>query len=147
MTFSYSNDPSVTPKDAFRFYLNDTIQTDSYFTDEEIAYLIAQWGPNIFDVCRAGAETLEARFTRLADSTSKSVGDISVSTSYASKAVQFRALADSFLARRLRKSRPAPAFNADAMKNTADRTTTSNGTDFVVGQMDNPESSPEISGY
>lgn len=138
MTFTYSGDPNTSTANAVRFYLNDTVSTDALFSDEEIAYMVADWGPNTFEVCRAMAETLIARFTRLADSTSKTVGDISVSQSYSAKAKQYQALADSFLARRLRKSRPKIGVNADALKNTSDRKVTSFGTDFHVGQMDNP---------
>jgi hypothetical protein len=40
----------------------------------------------------------------------------------------------------MRKSPPRPWAKADAIKSTDDKTTTDFNTDFVVGQMDNPNS-------
>jgi hypothetical protein len=148
MTFTYSTDPSTTPKDAVRFYLHDIDITDPLYTDEEIAFAISDWGPNVFDVCRVLAETLIAKFTRLADSSSKTVGDISVSKSYNDKAGQYEKLAASFVARRLRKNRPRIGVNADSLKATSDRTVETFHTDFHLGQMDNPKNVSETNtGY
>ena len=144
MTFTYSNDPNVSAKDKLRFLLHDTDSTDVLLSDEEIAWMITEWGPNIYDVARACAETLTTRFIRLADSTSKTVGDMSLSVSYSQKSQEYKDLAISFLARRLRKSRPRIGVNADALKNTDARTTNEFGTDFHLGQMDNPNNPPAV---
>lgn len=140
MTFTYSGDPTTSNRNKVRFLINDTTATDALFSDEELDYLITEWGTNVYEICRAACEVLVSRFSRLADSTSKSVGDISVSESYTAKSKQYQDLANSFLARKLRKAPPTMWANTDALKSTDDRTTSDFGTDFVVGQMDNPNS-------
>lgn len=140
MTFTYSGDPSTSTRNYVRFLLNDTDSTDALFSDEEITYVINEWSGDAYEAARELAEILIARFARLADSTSKSVGDISVSESYSSKIAHYQALANSLLIRKMRKSPPRPWANADAMKSTDDRTTTDFNTDFSIGQMDNPNS-------
>ena len=136
MPFTYSGDPSTSMRDAVRFLLNDTDSTDVLLTDAEISYLIAEW-VNVYAICRAGAETLASKFIRLAESSSKGVGDINVSESYQNKASQYRDLAMSFHERQMRKSPPAPWANADALKSTTDRTVETYPTDFHVGMDDN----------
>ena len=143
MTFTYSGDPSTSTRNYVRFLLNDTDSTDALFSDEELTYVINEWGGDAYDAARECAEILIARFARLADSTSKSVGDISVSESYGSKVTHYKELADSLLKREMRKSPPRPWANADALKSTDDRTTTDFNTDFSMGQMDNPNSTYE----
>ena len=140
MTFTYSGDPTTSNRNKVRYLINDTTSTDALFSDEELDYLITEWGTNIYEICRAACEVLVSRFSRLADSTSKSVGDISVSESYTAKSKQYQDLANSFLNRKLRKAPPTMWANTDALKSTDDRTTSDFGTDFVVGQMDNPNS-------
>lgn len=138
MTFTYSGDPTTSPRNAVRFLLNDTDSTSPLFTDEELTYLITEWGPDVYEICRAGAETLSSKFSRMADQTTKSVGDISVTLSYRTKSKEYQDLAISFLNRRMRKSPPSPWANSDALKNSIDRTVTDYNTEFWVGQMDNP---------
>ena len=140
MTFTYSGDPSTSSRNYVRFLLNDTDSTDALFSDEEINYVITEWSGDEYEAARELAEILIARFARLADSSSKSVGDISVSESYSSKITHYKELADSLYKRKLRKYPPRPFANADALKSTDDKITTDYNTDFVVGQMDNPNS-------
>ena len=138
MTFTYSGDPTTSTRNKVRFLLNDTLSTDALFTDEELDYLITEWGTDVYEICRAAAETLASKFTRLADSTSKSVGDLSISLSYGTKAQEYRDLAASFLARRLRKSPPGPWASADNLNNSVSRNVDNYNTEFWVGQFDNP---------
>jgi uncharacterized protein YycO len=140
MTFTYSGDPSTSTRNYVRFLLNDVTSTDALFSDEEITYVITEWSGDAYEAARELAEILIARFARLADSTSKSVGDISVSESYGSKITHYKELAQSLAQRKMRKSPPRPWAKSDALKSTDDRTTSDFGTDFVVGQMDNPNS-------
>lgn len=140
MTFTYSGDPSTSTRNYVRFLLNDTDSTDALFSDEELSYVITEWNGDAYDAARECAEILIARFARLADSSSKSVGDISVSESYSSKIAHYKELANSLFQRKMRKSPPAPWAKSDALKSTDDKTTTDFATDFVVGQMDNPNS-------
>lgn len=140
MTFTYSGDPSTSTRNYVRFLLNDTNPDEPLFSDEEISYVIEEWSGDAYDAARELAEIVIARFARLADSTSKSVGDISVSESYSSKVAHYKELAESLLRRKMRKSPPRPWANRNALKSTNDRDTTDFNTDFVVGQMDNPNS-------
>ncbi len=140
MTFTYSGDPSTSTRNYVRFLLNDTDSTDALFSDEELSYVITEWNGDAYDAARECAEILIARFARLADSTSKSVGDISVSESFGSKVTHYKELANSLALRKMRKSPPSPWAKTDALKSTDDRTTNDFNTDFVVGQMDNPNS-------
>ena len=100
-------------------------------------YLIAEW-VDVYEICRAACETLAARFNRLADSTSKSVGDISVSESYSAKSKQYTDLAENFLKRRMRKTPPRPFANAESLKSTNDRIVDDYNTDAYTGIHDNP---------
>jgi hypothetical protein len=84
------------------------ISADALFSDEEINYVITEWSGDEYEAARELAEILIARFARLADSSSKSVGDISVSESYSSKITHYKELADSLYKRKLRKSSSAP---------------------------------------
>ena len=138
MTFTYSGDPSTSTRNYVRFLLNDTDSTDVLFSDEELNYVITEWGGDAYNAARECAEILIARFSRLADSSSKSVGDISVSESYTAKAQQYKELADSFLARGMRKAPPRPFANAQALKSTNDRIVDDYNTDAYAGIHDNP---------
>jgi len=139
MTFTYSNDPSTSTRNKVRFLINDVDSNDPLFNDAELDYLIAEWS-NVYETCRAACETLVARFSRLADSTSKSVGDISVSESYTAKSKQYQDLANNFLQRRMRKTPPTMWANADSLLSTNDRMVDDYNTDFFAGIHDNPNS-------
>ena len=138
MTFTYSGDPSTSTRNYVRFLLNDTDSTDALFSDEELNYVISEWSGDAYNAARECAEILIARFSRLADSSSKSVGDISVSESYSSKVTHYKELAESLIRRQMRKSPPRPFVNAQALKSTNDRIVDDINTDFYSGIHDNP---------
>lgn len=143
MPFTYSGDPSTSTRNEVRFLINDTNANDVLFSDEELDYLIDEWGSNVYEISRACCETLVSRFSRLADSTSKSVGDISLSESYTAKSQQYQDLAKSFFNRRLRKAPPTLFANAESLKSTNDREIDDYNTDFFAGIHDNPNSNYE----
>jgi hypothetical protein len=138
MTFTYSGDPSTSTRNYVRFLISDTTSTDALFSDEELNYVITEWGGDAYSAARELAEILIARFSRLADSSSKSVGDISVSESYTSKIQHYQQLADSLLRRQMRKSPPRPFANAQSLKSTNDRIVDDYNTDAYTGIHDNP---------
>ena len=138
MTFTYSGDPSTSTRNYVRFLLNDTDSTDALFSDEELNYVISEWSGDAYNAARECAEILIARFSRLADNSSKSVGDISVSESYSSKVTHYKELAESLIRRQMRKSPPRPFVNAQALKSTNDRIVDDFNTDFYSGIHDNP---------
>ena len=143
MTFTYSGDPSTSVRNYVRFLINDTDSTNALFSDEELNYVISEWSNDAYEAARECAEILIARFAREADSTSKSVGDISVSESYAQKIAHYKELAHSILMRKMRKSPPRPWANSEYLKSTDDRNVTDFNTDFHVGIHDNPNSNYE----
>jgi hypothetical protein len=136
MTFTYSGNPSSSNLDLVRFLLQDTVSTDELLSNEEITYLLTAWG-NPHEAARVGAETIASQFTRLADSTSKSVADLSISKSYSNKANQYRELALSIANQRARLYPSAPVVNANSLKGTRERTFDSRKSDFYVGIDDN----------
>ena len=138
MTFTYSGDPSTSTRNYVRFLIHDTDSTDALFSDEELNYVISEWSGDAYNAARECAEILIARFSRLADSSSKSVGDISVSESYSSKVTHYKELAESLIRRQMRKSPPRPFVNAQALKSTNDRIVDDFNTDFYSGIHDNP---------
>ena len=138
MTFTYSGDPSTSIRNYVRFLIHDTDSTDALFSDEELNYVISEWNNDAYKAARECAEILIARFSRLADSSSKSVGDISVSESYSSKIAHYKELANSLLTREMRKSPPRPFANAQALKSTNDRIVDDYNTDAYAGIHDNP---------
>jgi len=144
MTFSYSGNPSSSDRDAVRFLLNDTDSTDVLLQNEEIEYLIVQWG-DVYEVARAGAETIASSFSRQADNISKTVGDLSISKSFNAKASQYRELAKSFQMQKMRKLPPKPRINPQSIESTSNRDPFTPTTDFFVGQFDNPGSSTDLS--
>lgn len=136
--FTYTGDPSVSTRDKVRFLIGDTEEATAHFQDEEITYLISEWG-DAYSAAQAAAEILAGRYAHKAQS-SKSVGDLSISESYSSASAEFRALAESLSAQSKRKGGakvPIPRANANALKSTANRIYETPTTDFVAGQMDN----------
>lgn len=140
MTFTYSGDPSTSTRNYVRFLINDTDSTDALFSDEELNYVISEWNNDAYKAARECAEILIARFSRQADSTSKSVGDISVSESFSNKITHYKELAESLLRREMRKNPPTVFANTQSLKSTNDRIIDDYNTDFYAGIHDNPNS-------
>jgi len=136
MTFTYSGNPSSSNLDLVRFLLQDTVSTDELLSNEEITYLLTTW-TNPYEAARVGAETIAGQFTRLADSTSKSVADLSISKSYSNKAGQYRELAIQIANQRARLYPSAPVANLNSLKGTRERSFDSRKSDFYVGIDDN----------
>lgn len=67
MTFTYGGDPSNSTLEAIRFYSQDTNADDAFLSDEEINYIVAQWGAvtdNPMYLAAACCETISAKFAR-----------------------------------------------------------------------------------
>lgn len=140
MTWTYSGDPSTSTRNFVRFLIHDTDSNDPLFSDEEINHVINEWSNDAYESARELAEILIARFARIADSYSKSVGDMSLSESYGDKVQHYKDLAHSIMMRKMRKEAPMPFVNADSLKATANRTVSTFNTDFNTGIHDNPNS-------
>lgn len=134
MAFTYV-DPGSNDRDKVRFMIGDVDSNDYHFNDAEIAYLLTTWTTPI-DAAIAGADMIAGRFAHKTNY-SRSIGDLSISESYGTSAAEFRALAASLRKQREKLSPPTIKVNADALKSTRDKTTTTYNTDFYTGIQDN----------
>lgn len=141
MSFTYGGAPGSVTRDGVRFLLSDTVSATAQLTDEEIAYLLTTW-TTVNAAARAGAEIIAGKYARSADE-SKKVGDLSLSTSYSSRAAEYRSLAASLAAQHARKTAPAPWAHADSLLSTKDRTAGENS-DFSMGQFDYASNGPAV---
>jgi hypothetical protein len=67
MTFTYSGNPSNSPLDEVRFYIQDTNTSDQLLSDEEINYLIAKWYPiyvSFILVAANACDIISSKFAR-----------------------------------------------------------------------------------
>lgn len=135
MTFTYSGDPSSSPRNEVRFLLADTDSTDPLLSDEEIDYALAKAEGDVYQTAHDCAYAISAKFVRRAD-TSKSVGDLSLSVSYGNRAEEFRKLGDSILELAVRRDPPRVVVSAESLKKTGSRISQPT-TDFSMGQFDN----------
>lgn len=84
--FTYSGDPSSSPKDEVRFLTGDTVKSRPLFDDREIVWQISQT-PN---TKMAGAELLLAKSSEFATQADVRVGDVSKAFSKVSEALAKR---------------------------------------------------------
>lgn len=138
MTFTWSGDPATSPRNHVRFLLHDIHSADPLFTDEDIDFVLLEWDNDVYESARELAETAVAIFARNAESTSKSVGDISVSETNADKVTHYIKLAETLARRKMRKQAPRPWASASNLTSTSKRNDTSHNTDFYEGIHDNP---------
>ena len=102
MAFTYSGDPTASPKDEVRFLIGDTNPKDPELQDAEINYCIAQVYGSVANAPASGnylpaayaADNLAGLYARQAD---KSVGDLHIS--YGNRFKQFQQLAQRLRAR------------------------------------------------
>lgn len=83
MAWSYSGDPTESPKDAVRFLVGDTDITDPLLQDGEIYYLLGQYNNAVINASIRACETIQAKFGRMVDET---VGSVSIKFSQRQKA-------------------------------------------------------------
>lgn len=88
-TSTYSGDPTISPKDAVRYWLNDTDSANWQLSDQEIGYTLSLY-PNPIRAAAQCATALSAKYARRV---SKRVGDLSIS--YSDIAKQYQSLAAS----------------------------------------------------
>lgn len=125
MTWTYTFDPTSSPKDAVRFLIGDVVEATPLLQDEEIAFSLSEVN---FEPYRAAANScanLAARFTGLAQSTSKSVGGLSLSQTYGDRAQRYERLGKDLLARSRRVAPPRANADPNAL-----------GAEFKVGLFD-----------
>jgi hypothetical protein len=135
MTWSYSGDPSDSALDEIRFLIQDTDTTDQLLSNEEITYLYTAYG-DAYSAAVACVVALIAQASRSAEE-SKKVGDLSLTQRLGARLQQWEALLKRLESERFRRYPAAPIVNANVLLPTAERNEEDEGSDFVVGQMDN----------
>lgn len=80
-SWSYSGDPASSPKDAVRYWIQDTDETDQKFSDAEIAFVLTAYP----DPLRAGAQCARTLAAKYAKRVNRRVGDLAISYSDLSK--------------------------------------------------------------
>lgn len=78
MTWSYSGDPSVSEKDAIRFYIGDIDDSLQLLSDEDIAFLMNTWGPKYKSAILTAAVAAEMVANHFAREVSVSADGVSV---------------------------------------------------------------------
>ncbi len=136
MTWSYSGDPSSSTLDEIRFLIQDTDTTDQLLSNEEITYLSTAYAGDAYSAAVACVVALIGQAAR-SEEESKKVGDLSLTRKAGARLAQWEALRKHLEAERFRRYPAAPAVNANALLPTRERDPEDEGTDFVVGQMDN----------
>ena len=133
MAFTYV-DPSSGDRDKVRFLVQDTDSSDAHLQDAEITYLVSVWG-NVYAAAAYAAEAIAAKYSHKTNY-SRSIGDLSISESYAESATQFRELARTIRTQELDLFPPTTKINASAIIATADKLVTTYKTDFYTGMHD-----------
>lgn len=135
MAWSYSGDPGASSLDEIRFLIGDTDSTDQLLSNEEINYLFTEYG-DAYSAAVACVVALIGKFSRDVEE-SKRVGDLSLTIKSGSKVDQFLLLKRTLESERTRRFPAAPAVNPNAILPTHIGIVEGEGTDYVVGQMDN----------
>lgn len=136
MAFTYSGNPGSSTRDLVRFLISDTDANDPYFQDSEIDYLITIWGTDGYTAAIAAVRTLIGRESD-GSSTSKKVADLQLTNSSGSITAKWQQLIQQLEKARWNLYPAAPVVNSNAILPTDEGFVEGEGTDFVVGQMDN----------
>lgn len=104
MTWTYSGNPAAAPRDTVRFLCGDTDTNNQQITDEEIAFLLGQWNSDTYIAAAEACMAMASKYATKADS-SRSVGDLSISTQYQAQA---KGLMDRATQLRTQAARSAP---------------------------------------
>lgn len=91
MTWTYGGDPAASPVAEVRFLIGDTIETSLSLTDKEIEYLLEENDNETWQTAADSANRMAVRFVSMS-STSKKVGDLTLSYDYADTAKRYFAL-------------------------------------------------------
>jgi hypothetical protein len=135
MTWTYSGDPGDSALDEVRFLIQDTDINDQQLQDAELQYLIDSYG----DPYSAAVAAVSALIGRLASfqSETKKVGDLSLSRVFGMQVAKYEAMIKYLERERFRRNPAAPVINPNAILPTDIAKVEGEGTDYVVGQMDN----------
>lgn len=111
MSWTYSANPSSSPKDTVRYLIGDTNIDNQIVQDEEIYFNLSEVNNEPYRAASNTCYNLAAYFTGAAQSESKSVGGLSISKTLGDRAQRYERLAKDLLIRSRRVA--PPSANAD----------------------------------
>jgi hypothetical protein len=135
MAWTYSGNPGASPLDEVRFLIQDTDSTSQLLSNEELNYLLASY-LDPYSAAVAAVVSLIGKASRQEEE-SKKVGDLSLTRKAGARVAQWEALKRHLEAERFRRFPAAPVVNPNAILPTDEAKVEGEGTDYVVGQMDN----------
>ena len=135
MTWTYSGDPGSSELDEVRFLIQDTDTDDQLLSDEELTYLLDSYG-DPYSAAIAAVVSLIGKASRAVEE-SKKVADLSLTRKAGARVQQWEALKRNLEYERFRRNPVAPVINRNAILPTDEAKVEGEGTDYVVGQMDN----------
>jgi len=110
MTWTYSGNPSSSNLDAVRFLSGDTDSSNQLISNEEISFLLSEWNSDTYVAAAFACDAIAGTFAAQEDS-SRTVGDLSISTQYGSQAQTFLSRANSLRVQASRRYPPSPNFD------------------------------------
>jgi len=135
MTWTYSGNPGASGLDEVRFLIQDTDSSDQFLSNEEITYLIDSY-EDPYSAAVAAVVSLIGKASRAVEE-SKKVADLSLTRKAGARLQQWESLKRHLESERFRRSPGAPIVNPNAILPTDIGFVEGEGTDYVVGQMDN----------
>jgi hypothetical protein len=135
MTWTYSGNPGASLLDEVRFLIQDTDVDDQLLSNEELNYLLTSY-VDPYSAAVAAVVSLIGKASR-SEEESKKVGDLSLTRKAGARLAQWEALKRHLEAERFRRTPAAPVVNPNAILPTDIAKVEGEGTDYVVGQMDN----------
>lgn len=135
MTWTYSGNPGSSLLDEVRFLIQDTNEDDQLLSDEELQYLLDSYG-DPYSAAVAAVVSLIGTAARSLEE-SKKVADLSLTRRAGARLAQWEALKRHLEMERFRRFPAAPVVNPNALLPTDKAKVEGEGTDYVVGQMDN----------
>jgi hypothetical protein len=125
MSWTYSQDPTNSAKDAVRYLIGDTIQEEPLVQDEEINFNLMEVNNEYYRAAANTCISISATFARQAQQVSKTVGGLSLSQEYADRGQRYEKLAQALLERSRRVAPPIVNADPGAL-----------GAEFVMGEFD-----------
>lgn len=141
-SWSYSGNPLANAKDALRFTVGDTDESEPQLTDGEIEYLLSIYNQVVLNASIRACEMLMAKYARLVNET---VGSVKVD--WSTRQAQYREMRDD-LTMRLAKEDCTPFAGGISVtqKITEAQNTDRVKPDFTKHMMENERIAPWVTG-
>lgn len=117
MTWTYSGNPASSSLDAVRFLCGDTDTNNQLIPNEGINFLLSEWNSDTYLAAAFACDAIAGTFAAQADS-SRTVGDLSISTQFGSQARTFLERAAALRAQASRRYPPLPNFDTTVFDGT-----------------------------